>query len=147
MAIHAVAEMRGPLLAVKWHPSEPDETLPPEARGTARTVAGVDALEVILRSRVVLAVSSTVAFEAMLLERPVVFLGPADPSSPFHPPEDGAGRRALNAKELAAHLHVLIPDGPGRDEALQGQREFLARNYAPLDGRAAERVVRLAIGR
>lgn len=147
MALDAVAGLHGPLLVVKWHPSERAEPLPEGTEGFARTVRGVDAMEVIQRSRVVLAVSSTVAFEAMLQERPVVFLGPADPTSPFHPPEDGGGRRALDSNALSTLLHALIEEGPAREAAIQGQREYLARNYAPLDGRAAERVVHLATGR
>ncbi len=144
MALDAAAQMRDVLLAVKWHPAETSERLPPGAATVTKEIRQGDALGVIPRCRAVLAVSSTVAFEAMALDRPVVFLGPADPASPFHPPEDGGGRRALTSEELVGILRELLPEGDARAEALEAQREFLHRNYAPLDGHAAARIVRLA---
>ncbi len=143
MALHAAEQLKDMSLLVKWHPAEPAERLPARARGLAREAHGGDAMDVIRRSRAVLAASSTVAFEAMLLGRPVIFLGPADPSSPFHPPEDGAGLRALDSPMLVRQLHKVLPEGPARAEVLRGQRDFLARSYAPLDGGAATRVMHL----
>ncbi len=147
MALDAAAQMEGVLLVVKWHPAEVSERLPPGAASVSKEIRRGDALRVIPQCRAVLAMSSTVAFEAMALDRPVVFLGPADPASPFHPPEDGGGRRALTSQDLVGILRELLPDGAARAKALEAQRDFLRRNYAPLDGHAAERIVRLAEGR
>lgn len=146
IALDAAAQAEGMFLLVKWHPSEGEEALPPETNGYAKATRGGKAIDLIRGARAVLAVSSTVAFEAMLLDRPVVFLGPMDPSSPFHPPEDGAGRRALDAAELARCLKEVVPDGAARERVLLGQREFLERHYTRTDGQAARRVLRLATG-
>lgn len=146
MALDAAQQLKDVSLLVKWHPAESSEKLPAHARTYAREAHGGDTMDLIRRSRAVLATSSTVAFEAMLLGRPVVFLGPADASSPFHPPEDGGGLRALDSATLVMHLRKVVPDGPAREEVLRGQGDFLARSYAPLDGSAAKRVLNLATG-
>ncbi len=147
MAVESGGRGAGFVLVVKWHPAEEPDPLPsPEMDATARLVHHADTLALLERSRVVLAISSTAALEAMYLDRPVVFLGPADPGSPFHPPEDGAGPRALDGKELARTLDRLVPEGPARKDALARQRAFLASHYAPLDGKAATRVAALARG-
>ena len=143
MALEAVSRSRDLVLLVKRHPAEREETA--AALGfdpsRIRAIHGGNTFNLIRRSEVVLAVSSTVSFEAMLLDRPVVFLGAADLSSPFHPPEDGSGVRAHSAAELAARLREILDHAQNRESILRGQRDYLARHYAPLDGRAARRVV------
>jgi hypothetical protein len=146
MALDAVAELPQYVLVVKWHPSEgnrgelPKTTLP---RERIRTVAGGDTLRLIRQSDVVLVLSSTVALEAMMFGVPVIFLGAPDLESPFHPPEDGGGLRARTSADLAGHLASLQKDSGFREAVLEGERRFLQERYAPMDGHAAERVVRL----
>ena len=136
------------MLVIKWHPAERPEPLPLDGRAATRivTVQQADTFALIERSRIVLAVSSTVALEAMYLRRPVVFIGPPDPDSPFHPPEQGGGCRAETAADLSSILDRLLGDPGHYNRVLDGQAAFLARFYAPLDGRAAERVVGLLRG-
>jgi len=136
------------MLVVKWHPAERPEPLPLNGRAATRivTVQQADTFPLIERSRIVLAVSSTVALEAMYLRRPVVFIGPPDLDSPFHPPEQGGGCRAETAADLSSILDRLLGDPGHYNRVLDGQAAFLARFYAPLDGRAAERVVGLLRG-
>ena len=87
-----------------------------------------------------LVISSTIALEAMLVGRPVVFLGPPDRDSPFHPPEDGGGIRVRTADELASVLRDLIQNPVALKKVLEGQETFLVEHYASLDGGAAERL-------
>ncbi len=130
-------------LVVKWHPSESPEPLPsPEADALARSLHRANTITLLTHASVVLAVSSTAALEAMYLDRPVVFLGPPDPG-PFNPPEQGGGLRARDPPELADEVRDLLPGGARREATLSRQRDFLRRNYAPVDGRAAERVAEL----
>src|SRR5256712_5868013 len=82
----------------------------------------------------------------MYLRRPFVFIGPPDPDSPFHPPEQGGGCRAETAADLSSILDRLLGDPGHYNRVLDGQAAFLARFYAPLDGRAAARVVGLLRG-
>src|SRR5436309_2903977 len=122
---------------IKWNPAEQ-----PEA-GIDDVVSQVhrgNTLDLLRRSDVVLVVSSTVALEAMYLDRPVIFLGRADADSPFHPPEDGAGIRADGPDELLQQLRSLLANPLLRERVTTGQRAFLSRSYAPLDGQAAMRV-------
>jgi len=122
---------------IKWHPAEQ-----PEAGigdGVSQVHRG-NTLDLLRRSDVVLVVSSTVALEAMYLDRPVIFLGRADADSPFHPPEDGAGIRADGPDELLQQLRSLLANPLLRERVTTGQRAFLSRSYAPLDGQAAMRV-------
>jgi hypothetical protein len=131
-------------LIIKWHPSES-----PEGRIDSRILQAhrEDTIALLRRADAVLVVSSTVALEAMLLDRPVVFLGPTDPESAFHPPEDGGGLRAQNEAELESELRGLLGSDRARDDVVKGQRAYLARAFTPVDGHAAVRVVRLARGR
>ncbi len=77
----------------------------------------------------------------MFLERPVIFLGPPNRESPFNPPEEGGGLRATTREELSRLIEGLLAKDSYREGVLQGQRAFLDEHYAPLDGRASERVV------
>jgi CDP-glycerol glycerophosphotransferase (TagB/SpsB family) len=142
-SVATVADLAGVALVVKWHPSETPEPLPvsqPVER-SIRQFHRADTLELIRKADVVMAVSSTVALEAIILDRPVIFLGPLDPDSPFHPPEDGGGLRALRGDDLSGFLGRLMADARFREETLRGQRDYLRRYYTPLDGHAADRVV------
>jgi hypothetical protein len=143
MALRAAATLGDFALVVKWHPAEQPVPLPSVGSfpGPVWSTQTSNTLALVRRSSAVLALSSTVALEAMYLDRAVVFLGPADPASPFHPPEDGGGLRAKTEAELVECLRRLLHDGAFRERMLEGQRLFLRRKYAPLDGRAAERVV------
>lgn len=144
MALEAGRATPGLRVVVKWHPSEAPEQLPDAQDDVlARSVRRARTLELLAGADVVLALSSTVALEAMFLRKPVVFLGPTDPTSPFQPPEEGAGLRARDAEELAGHLGRLLSDPVFRERVLRGQREFVRRHHGPLDGRSAERVANL----
>ncbi len=144
IVVEAMRRGRGYRIVRKRHPAEePDGLLHAEDEALTKRVHRRDTLALIRRSAVVLAVSSTVALEAMYLARPVVFLGSPIPESPFRPPEDGAGLRARSAENLERILGRLVSDAAYRRTVLAGQEAYLARNYAPLDGRASERVVSL----
>lgn len=144
MVLEAGRKIQGCRILVKWHPSQPPERLSaPEDDLLARKIHHIDALALLRRASVVLAVSSTVALEAMYLRRPVVFLGSPEPESPFHPPEDGGGVRARTERELVAELDTLVRDRNYRHRVLEEQDRYLSRTYRPLDGGAAERVVDL----
>jgi hypothetical protein len=145
MVLESLKGRAGFVLAIKWHPAEQPEPLSLD-RLVARRVVSVrrgDTFAILERSQVVLAVSSTVALEAMYLRRPVVFVGPADASSPFRPPEQRGGVRAETAADLSSILDKLLLDHEYYQSVLAGQAAFLDRYYAPLDGRAADRVVDL----
>lgn len=144
IVVETMRRGRGYRIVRKRHPAEePDGLLPAEDEALAQRVHRRDTLALIRRCSVVLAVSSTVALEAMYLGRPVVFLGPPIPESPFRPPEDAAGLRAQSAEDLGRILGSLVSDTEYRGKVLAGQAAYLGRNYAPLDGHAAERVVAL----
>jgi hypothetical protein len=147
MAVRVTEELRTFALVVKWHPAEKPSFLGVKEGSSAQvwSTQSANTFALVRRSTAVLAISSTVSLEAMYLDRPVVFLGPPDLTSPFHPPEDGGGLRANTEMELVGCLRRLLHDEPFRDRVLVGQREFLAENYAPLDGRAAERVAHLLL--
>lgn len=145
MVLDAARRPQGCILLIKWHPSERPETLSSFKERIGSTLLlqfhRENTWALIRASHIVLTLSSTVALEAMFLERPVIFLGPPDRESPFRPPESGAGLRANTREELSRFIERLLTDGSYRERVLDGQRAFLAEHYAPLDGRASERVV------
>jgi hypothetical protein len=141
IAIEGTAQVHGVELIVKWHPAEAGESLPQElAHGTVRVARSGNTMRLVRDATAVLVISSTIALEAMLLRRSVIFLGPPDPESPFHPPEDGGGIRVRSAEELTSVLTDLIQNPAVRNKVLEGQEAFLQEHYASLDGRAAERL-------
>jgi len=146
MAIGAAHEIKDAFLLFKHHPAEQPAPVPGNSRGSSkrfREVSGGDTFALIEASEIVLSIGSTVTLEAMYLNRPTIFLGRADPQSPFHPPEDGAGLRAHSEDELKVQLVRLIEDTAFRRDVLRNQKSYLEKSFAPLDGRAAERVVAL----
>jgi hypothetical protein len=146
MVLEAARQSGDYVLIVKWHPSEKGDDLSSwtgDAKDTIVQAHQENIWALVRRSQVVLTLSSTVALEGMFLDRPIVFLGPADPESPFHPPEDGAGLRARSGEELTRLIGRLLEDASFREEVFKGQRAYLERMYTPLDGQAADRVVRL----
>ena len=141
MAMEGTLQVPGAQLIIKWHPAEAGEVLSEELpRGRVRVARGGNAIPLIREAAAVLVISSTIALEAMLVGRPVVFLGPPDRDSPFHPPEDGGGIRVRTADELASVLRDLIQNPVALKKVLEGQETFLVEHYASLDGGAAERL-------
>ncbi len=144
MVLDASQRPKDCVLLIKWHPSERPEELSP-MKGAMRTPIlqfhRENAWALIRAAKVVLTLSSTLALEAMFLKRPVIFLGPPFPESPFSPPEGGAGLRAHDEKELAALIEKLLDDVLFRQEMLERQSAYVDQNFAPLDGHAADRVV------
>jgi len=146
MVLQTARETPPYVYLIKWHPSEEPEDLREigkELGGRLRQVHRGDTFTLLRHADLVLARSSTVALEAMYLDRPVVFLGAPDPESPFRPPEEGAGLRATTPADLKTHIVRIMESPDYRREVLVGQRSYLRRSYAPLDGQAAERVVDL----
>jgi hypothetical protein len=143
MVSEAAAAQNGTILVVKHHPSEPVETSFPitDENASIVEIRKGDTFALILLSRLVMTLESSVALEAMYLERPVVFVGPGLPGSPFHPPEDGGGLRALSVSELSDDLSRLLNEPPFRERVLEAQKAYLHEHFAPLDGRAAKRLV------
>ncbi len=144
MAAEALVEIEDAILVFKRHPAEAPEPLPEACRRRPdrfRELAGGNTIALIQRSRAVLSMGSTVALEAMNLDRPAIFLGDALPGSPFRPPEEGGGLRARTRQELANQIRRLLGDESFRRSVLSGQRAYLARAFAPLDGKSAMRVV------
>ncbi len=141
LAVDGTARLPEAELVIKWHPAEAGESWPETlARGRVRIARTGDAMELMRNAAAVLVISSTIALEAMLLGLPVIFLGPPDPESPFHPPEDGGGVRVESAQELATVVGDVIQNPAVRRRILDGQEAFLLGHYASLDGRAAERL-------
>ena len=147
MVLESARRLPEARLIVKWHPSETSEPLADRQLDTeAREHHRARTFDLLEDADVVLVISSTVALEAMLLDRPVVFLGPPVVESPFHPPEDGAGARAQDVGSLVSVIRGILRDPEARSRILEGQRAYLTRTYAALDGKAADRIVRFLRG-
>ena len=140
MVLDAIDGFPDAQLIVKRHPAEAPEPLP-STNVRLSEVTGGDTLALIRSSSVVLSRGSTVALEAMYLDRPSIFLGPPVPESPFCPPEDGGGLRAVTSAELHDLLRRLFYDFDFRKGIVESQREYLKHSFAPLDGRASGRLV------
>lgn len=143
VVVEAVGGVQEAFLLFKRHPAERPGASPPGShadQGRSREVVGGDTFGLIRASELVITIGSSVAIEAMYLGRSVVFLGLPNPESPFHPPEDGAGLRVRTAEELEGQVRRLLREPDFRDRVLQGQRDYLQRCFAPLDGKASIRV-------
>lgn len=136
---------RGPdrMLCIKWHPSEFPSPFPEQGGGLIVQFHMENTMSLVRASSVVLTLFSTVALEAMYLNKPVIFLGSRDSRTPFDPPAAGAGLRVLEAGELREVLDHLLSDAAFREDVLEGQQKYLEKDYTALDGLASERVATL----
>lgn len=84
---------------------------------------------------------STMGFEAMIMQRPVIVLLPAGAENGVVPyAQENAALRAASSSDLAAAVRTLTPGSPERDALLRRAQGFLVRHYAATDGRATDRV-------
>lgn len=147
-----VAPLEGVTVVLRPHPRE-DVALHQEfadrSDNSVRIGAEADIHDLIAASDLLLAINSTVIFEASLLGIPVLVLSFTDERDhPFYAPANGYPRVTNSGQLGTAVTSALESNG----EELRAQQPSFGREYAHnADGRAAERVAslveRLADGR
>ena len=139
-----VAPLDGVTVVLRPHPRE-DVGLHREfadrSGGSVRVAADADIHDLLAASDLVLAVNSTVMFEAPLLETPVLVLSFTDERDhPFYAPANGYPRVSDPERLSEAVERVL----DGEHEELRDRQPSFGREYAHnADGRATERVASL----
>lgn len=147
-ALAAKAGDRGWQLLVKLHPrfTAPQyrQELLKASGGRARLVADADSLLVYAVSQAVVTGVSTSALEAMVAGVPVVYMGSLESESYGYAAE-GAAAHAPNADGLATVVAEAVESAERRAQLIARGREFAARHFGGMDGRAAERCAQAAL--
>jgi len=148
--IRACGSLEDVVLAVKPHPGEDAREIK-ELIGTASNVVMVDRtidiVPLVKACDVVITFFSTVALQALYAGRPVVNVAFPGSGGQTLYEESGATWVARSTNEIIAHIRTLT--GKNTDQAIASREEARGRFlremvYLP-DGRATERVVRLAL--
>ncbi|MFQ6131334.1 MAG: CDP-glycerol glycerophosphotransferase family protein [Armatimonadota bacterium] len=112
------------------------------AGARARLFTHVDPLLVYAVSEALVTGVSTSAFEAMIVGTPVVYMGSLEQDRVHGYAAAGAAAHAPTSHALAEVVAEVVESPQRRAELIARGREFAARHFAGLDGRAAERCAR-----
>lgn len=131
-------------LIIKKHPYETDDIVERTAKGTrgVAVTSGGDLADLIRASDAVTTIHSTVALEALVLDRPVVVYQPAGTAELVPYCSEEAAELAQDAEGLRRALASVIGGGPAANRAKRDA--FLARHLL-LDGNSAHRIADLAL--
>jgi len=138
------------LLVVKLHPREALETYEPllaslneNLRSRVHITRDADIYALLRHSDLVIVPGSTVAQEAILLQKPVVALSYAVPGGRSYLSGDPAVLEVQDAASLARAVQDALQDEPTRRHLTEGREDFVARRLHRADGQSAERVAEL----
>ena len=138
-------------LVVKLHPAE-DPALHRRVASEKRLldevviVKDVNLFDLLQASEVLITAHSTVALEAMLFGKPVVTVNVTGTPDVMPYAESGAAVSVSDAAELVRAIRAVLTDENVRRRLAESRNGFLADCLHPVDGKAARRVVDLALG-
>jgi hypothetical protein len=138
--IAAAAVRSGLHLAIKAHPAETPDAYAALAAGQPNVAvlpAEAPLAPLLMASRAVITVNSTVALDAAVLGVPALVVGLPNNLSPFV--EAGALAGAATPGDIPGALARILYDEQFRQQLDRDRRGFLARFAVGADGRAAER--------
>jgi hypothetical protein len=136
----AVARMNGVHLAIKAHPAETPEAYSPLVHGRANVSvlpANAPLAALLVASKVVVTVNSTVALDAGVLGIPALVIGLPNNLSPFV--AAGAMAGAATRSEIEPALRRILYDEQFRLQIEHSRAEYLQRFAIRSDGGAAAR--------
>lgn len=144
----AVRQIPGARLVVKPHPVDNTRVAEDVLRafpdfGVARDATSQD---VILRSDVVIIVSSTTGFEACLADRPLVIFNPTGIKGLLDLQKSGAAVLAEGPDELLQALRQVRHDASFREALARGRRLLIAERLNGGRGDATEQVADVLAG-
>jgi UDP-N-acetylglucosamine 2-epimerase len=138
-------------LVVKLHPAE-DPALHRRVAGERRLlddiviVKDVNLFDLLRASGVLITAHSTVALEAMLFGKPVVTVNVTGTPDVMPYAERGAAVSVRDAAHLVEAIRAVLTEEDLRRRLAESREAFLADCLHPVDGKAARRVVDLALG-
>jgi len=147
----AMRELPQSKLVVKLHPAEK----PALHRRVASEkglvdeiviVKDVDLFDLLQSSEVLVTAHSTVALEAMLFGKPVITINVTGAPDVMPYAASGAAVSVREAAQLVGAIRAVLTDEDVRRRLAESRESFLADCLRPVDGKAARRVVDLALG-
>jgi len=99
--------------------------------------------EALYASGVLITFYSTVAVEAMILERPVVTVNLTDAPDPMPFAESGAAIGVYKAEDIVPAIKDALESAEAGRRLEQGRKTYLSRQFHKLDSQATQRVVDL----
>ncbi len=145
--VQAMEQFPEKQLVIKLHPAETGE----ECRqildqiGCDRAIIcrDIDIHEVLYASDLLITVHSTVALEAMLLDKPVIMMNLSDKPDPYPYARSGAALGVYKEEDLAPAMKQALSDPKARDELARNRKRFAMEHAYKLDGQSAQRVADL----
>lgn len=135
-------------LVIKLHPDEVDDRFHRETAASVgldvvRIVRDMDAWELLYASDVVVVASSTMGYEAIVMDRPLIqFIYHAHGRELYPYVESGAALGVATLKELEPALLRALEDHDTRQALQQGRAHAVRRFAYRLDGQASGRAAR-----
>ena len=147
--VRAMVEFSDKQLVVKLHPSEKVETY-------QEIFHGMDENQVIISRDVALyqlldacdllmTVHSTVALEAMILDKPVITINLSGKPDLFPYAESGAAIGVYTEEDIVPAIQKAMYDSAAGDELKRKRKEFVYQHAYKPDGQASKRVAELII--
>jgi glycosyltransferase involved in cell wall biosynthesis len=143
----AVKKIPGAQLVIKLHPNEYDSSLHErvarEAGVNAVIVKDIDLFELLHACDLMLTLSSTVAIEAMILDKPVITvnLTNAPDAMPFA--ESGAAIGVYKREDIYPAINKALKNKQVRRNLQLRRKKFVYNNAFKIDGQASGRVINL----
>ena len=137
--LRAAGDIQGVRVAIKTHPAETPDAYAAvtAARPWVRVLdASASLAPLLVASRAVVTVNSTVALDAAILGVPALILGLPNNLSPF---VDAGVMADGSTGDVKAALHRILYDEEFRQQLASARAAFLARFAIHPDGQAAER--------
>jgi len=152
MALSAAKKMKGARIVAKLHPAERDISgyirIMKEMNFEIPLVKDFDLYELLNACDLLLTVHSTVGMEAAVMGKPMILLDvPEDsfvPQAELPYYEEGVALKASDEKELEAAMAAVFSDKGIAGRMDLKRKEFVRKHAFRLDGKAAERIAKLA---
>ena len=137
-------------LIIKLHPGENIDdyhrVLEEIGKNKAIICQNTDLYELLNACNLLMTVHSTVALEAMLLNKPVICIDLTghNPFTSFYT-ESGAAAGVYREEELVPAIQKALNDSQARDEQEQNRKRFINKRVYKPDGQASKRVAELVM--
>lgn len=149
VVVRAMDEFPEEQLVIKLHPGEKMEEyqkiLAKIGHNQAILCQDIDLYQLLHASHLLITIHSTVALEAMILDKPVITINLSGKPDPFPYAQSGAAIGVYKEEDLAPAIRKALYDLQTRKEMERKRKEFVQEHAYKVDGRASQRVADLII--
>lgn len=134
-------------LVIKTHPHKGKDPVygevAKEFNSKALIIRDINTFELLNATDIVLVYSSTVGFEAMILDKPVIMINLSGQPDKVPYAESGAALGVYDEKDLAPAIKNILNDKKIKDKLKKGRSKFVLEATYKKDGMASKRIAGL----